>query len=210
MTEISDVIGFKFKNDPKLGIQPGVQIVDDIILTWPDGLGDIPDGELPSQTDIDTWTAEFEFDKLITDHRFAISVEMNGQFESGILWTFNQGEDQFAISLNTGMRETLSAIKQLLDNNIVNPHGGFIWSNGVEIRKPDQGDLSDVGVDEICTFAGQWALAINRIAIQEKISLQSMDLSQLQAYDPLVIDWTVTWDVVEHPDWIDNLVIRNP
>ena len=98
----------------------------------------------------------------------------------------------------------------LMAKGILNPHRGYLQSNGTKIRKPDDGDLSDGAIDEIAVFAGQWSLAISDIAITERIAVAALSEEDRQLYDVGAIDWTVTWDAVEHPDWADNLVLKNP
>jgi len=191
----------------------GDVIVDDEVQPNPA----LPQGaiEVPSPPDhaLDVWDgAAFVPDAtvLINRHLAAIQSELDAKLKTGILWAFNLGETPHPISLSPSMRETLSTFKQLLDAGEVNPHGGYVWSNGTELRKPDLGDLSDLAINEICLFAGQWALKIARVAITEKQLCAVMTVAELQAYDATLIDWTVTWDIVVHPDWTDNLVLKNP
>lgn len=139
-----------------------------------------------------------------------ITVEMHNVLNDGILWAFNAGDTPHEISLNVGMRETLTTFERLISKGHLNPHRGYLHSNGVKIRKPDGGDLSDSAVDEIAVFAGQWSLAMSDIAVTEKISAATLSQAGLQTYDAKSIDWFIIWDSVEHPDWSNNLVLKNP
>jgi len=144
----------------------------------------------------------------------SIETAMHAKFDEGILWAFNVGETQYGISLNAGMRETLTTFERLIAKGHTNPHHGYLMSKGVEIRKPDEGDLSDEAIDEIATFAGLWVLSASDIAITEKKDSAELTLPELQTYlddeEAKNIDWTVTWDAQDHPDWSDNLVLKNP
>jgi len=130
------------------------------------------------------------------------------KISTGILWRWSQGSDEYAINLDSEMRELLSNFDALLKEGEDNPHGGFLKSNGVEIRKPNGNDLPDAALAEICKFARLYIPKLSRISINLVDALDDMNVVQLLSYDVDAIDWTVTW--VGHSDWTDNLCLYNP
>lgn len=127
---------------------------------------------------------------------------------NGMLWRWSSGSDEYAINLEPEMRELLSNFDALLKEGEDDPHGGFLKSNGVEIRKQNGNDLPDNALAEICTFARLYVPKLSRISINLVDALDSMNVAQLLSYDVDAIDWTVTW--VGHSDWTDNLCLYNP
>jgi len=140
----------------------------------------------------------------------AINAAMFIRIDQGIKWAWSAQEPEYSISLNPGMREILSSWHSLLNQSTpaINPHGGFIKSNGVIIKGPGNNDLPDTVINEIAEFSGLWVSEISRISIVQDTAAESMTQTQLNDYNAGTIDWTVTW--VGHSDWINDLVLYNP
>jgi len=151
-------------------------------------------------------------DKTVDNVLSAIDLAMYTRINQGIKWAWSAEEDQNEILLNAGMREILSSWHQLLTQPTPQPmpHGGFIRSNGVVFKAPGNNDIPDVAIIEIANFAGLWVSKISRIRIVQETAAGNMTQQQRNDFNASTINWAVTWNAQNHPDWIDDLVLYNP
>lgn len=126
--------------------------------------------------------------------------EMYRVLAEGFTWKAANPDPWFTVSVDADMQGFLTRTLLKMNEGRVNPHGGFIRSNGVSTA------IDDAGMRELCIFAGTWgdALSAIRIAALEAVV-------DWETFDPYAIDWTVTWaDADIAAGWSNNTLTKSP
>ena len=100
MSNLSEVLGWKFNHEP------GIRTRDGVLTAWPSSLGDEP-----TQAQIDQWTAEYEAGKTDAD----VDAEMDSFMDTPEMKSIIEGIADFAPGPPGGLRD---AIKARASNNM--------------------------------------------------------------------------------------------
>lgn len=169
-------------------------------LTW----ADVPD----DTTIRDTWDGTQVIKYVVPFAEIAktaIKSEMFRVLVDGFTWRETNTDPWFTVQVDDAMQGFLTRTLLKLNEGRVDPHGGFIRSNGVSTS------IDDTGMRELCLFAGVWGDAISAIRIAELDAVEAMTQQQLEAYDPYAVDWSVTWSGADSTNgWSDNTLTQTP
>lgn len=136
-----------------------------------------------------------------------INIYMDARIKEGIRWGLNTGSTKYDILLTDNMQGFLSRTTLKLIEGRTNPHGGFLVSNGVSFS------INDVGIRELALFAGEWGDNISRIRFTQITALEAMNQTQVNAYDPSNIDWSINWALDNQNNgmgWNNDLCLQTP
>jgi len=129
-----------------------------------------------------------------------LKSEMYRVLADGFQWRETNADDWFVCSIDIEMQGFLTRTLLKLNEGRVDPHGGFIRSNGVSVS------IDDVGIREVCLFAGVWGDAISAINITTLDAVTDWD-----AFDPSTVDWSVNWSGADAANgWNDNTLTQAP
>lgn len=195
MTKLATILEWKFPGQQ--GMDTGVD--DDgieVVTAFPEGV--------PSQNVIDGWISEYEEFHLEPTKTEQAKEEMYRVIAEGFKWRADNSELWFDVLITPRMEgfltRTLLKLESTPDPRI-SPHGGFIRSNGVSIS------IDDIGMKELCLFAGVWGDAISEIHIR---SIEGV--TDWSTFDPYAdINWSVQWTGDDASNgWTDNTLTQAP
>ena len=206
MSNIGLAIAWKYDN------KPGITVADGVITEWHKSLG-----EEPTAQEMNKIVAEYENTEVLrisADQKIAdIKAAMYTRLEQGIIWKFSGADQEFSISLDDEMHNWMLRQLAKFQEGRIDPHGGFVQSNGVRF------EIDDIRLRELCLFAGVWgdaisAIRINEIAVFKDSAFPSIptgsEHDDVDAYDPSVIDWTVTWPASDAANgWNNSTLMQN-
>lgn len=135
----------------------------------------------------------------------SLKSEMYRVLADGFSWRDTNADDWFIVHIDEQMQGFLIRTLLKLNEGRVDPHGGFIRSNGVNVS------IDDTGMKELGLFAGVWGDAISAIRIAELEAMDTFTPADWKAYDPYAVDWSITWaDQDAVAGWNDNTLTQNP
>lgn len=129
-----------------------------------------------------------------------LKTEMYRILADGFTWKATNPDPWFTVCIDADMQGFLTRTLLKMNEGRINPHGGFIRSNGVSTL------IDDTGMRELCVFAGMWGDAISAIRIQV---LEAV--ADWEAFDPYDVDWSVNWSGDDASNgWTDNTLTQAP
>lgn len=165
--------------------------------------GDVIEGPL-SQADQDALNtpeaialreAELQLNKSMI-----AKAEMYRVLGEGFTWKAANPDPWFTVCVDADMQGFLTRTLLKLNEGRLDPHGGFIRSNGVSTL------IDDVGMRELCLFAGMWGDALSAIRIAALEAVVDWD-----TFDPYTIDWSVNWTAEDAAaGWNNNTLTQAP
>lgn len=142
-----------------------------------------------------------DLDALEFVKRSQAKAEMYRVLSLGFQWRETNSDDWFAVGIDAEMQGFLTRTLLKMNEGRADPHGGFIRSNGVSV------DIDDVGMREMCLFAGVWGDSISAIRIAALDSVTDWG-----DFDPFTdINWSVNWTGEDAANgWNDNTLTQVP
>ena len=156
--------------------------------------------EIPTETELQAAYDNYLLNQMINNKSAQLKQEMYRVLVDGFQWRETNAGDWFTVSIDDDMQGFLTRTLLKLNEGRVSPHGGFIRSNGVNTL------IDDIGMRELCVFAGTWGDAISAVRIQEIEAIVDWD-----AFDPYAVDWSVNWSGADASNgWNDNTLTQTP
>ena len=145
------------------------------------------------------WIA-YLLSKIIISKTQQIKDEMYRVLADGFQWRNTNTDPWFTVSIDDDMQGFLTRTLLKMNEGRVDPHGGFIRSNSINTA------IDDVGIRELCIFAGTWGDAIAAIRIAAIKAVVDWD-----TFDPYAVDWSVNWTGADAANgWSDNTLTQTP
>ena len=142
----------------------------------------------------------FRLIDIIKMKKEQLKSEMYRVLSDGFTWRETNSGNWFTICIDIEMQGFLTRTLLKLNEDRVDPHDGFIRSKGLNVS------INDVGMREVCLFAGVWGDAISAIHIATYDGVVDWD-----AFDPFTVDWSVSWSGADAANgWSDNTLTQAP